>query len=84
MNKVIQMFKKHKDAKKIQKQKQQEQFLMNYFSILYRIQDYGKLQIPYFIRAQQAVEDIKRRGLLEDVYKYIYKSGCKIGGKVSC
>lgn len=74
---IIQKIKKHQQQKRAEKQKKQEQFLTNYFSILYRVRDYGTLQIPHFIRAQQAVEDIKKRGLLEDVYKYI-KKGVKV------
>lgn len=75
MNKLLQKIKKHQEQKRAEKQRKQEQFLTNYFSVLYRVRDYGTLQIPHFIRAQQTVEDIKQRGLLEDVYKYIYKKG---------
>ena len=75
MNKLFQKIKKHQEQKRAEKQRKQEQFLTNYFSVLYRVRDYGTLQIPHFIGAQQTVEDIKQRGLLEDVYKYIYKKG---------
>jgi len=78
MNKIIQRIKKFLEQKRAEKQKKQEEFLTTYFSILYRVRDYGTLQIPHFIRAQQTVEDIKKRGLLEDVYKYVYKKGVKI------
>lgn len=81
MNKVIQMFRNHKQQKELQEQQKQERFLKKYFSVVYRINDYDKIEIPYFMKAQQTVDDLKKRGLLKDVYKYIIKKG---GVKVAC
>ena len=76
--KIIQMIKDKKEQRRLKEQQKQERFLKKYFSVVYRINDYDRIELPYFIKAQQTVDDLKKRGLLEDVYKYIIKRGVKI------
>ena len=76
--KIIQMIKDKKEQRRLEEQQKQERFLKKYFSVVYRINDYDRIELPYFIKAQQTVDDLKKRGLLEDVYKYIIKRGVKI------
>ncbi|MCD8025066.1 MAG: hypothetical protein LUE64_05980 [Candidatus Gastranaerophilales bacterium] len=73
--KITQLLKKQSETKKRQKLEKQEKFLKKYFSRLYAKNDAGKVEIPFFIKAQQTVEDLKKRGLIEDVFKYISKRG---------
>lgn len=75
MKKIISFIQKKRQIEKEKTQRNQEKFLQMYFSYLYQKNDAGKVEIPYFIKAQQTVEDIKKRGLLADVYKYIIKKG---------
>lgn len=72
--KIIQLFKEKRQIKDAQIAKRQENYLENYFSKLYAKNDAGKVEIPHFIKAQQAVEDLKKRGLLEVAYEQIKKA----------
>lgn len=72
---VIQLFKNNKAQKRRQEREQKEQFLQEYFSRLYEKNDAGKVEIPFFIKAQQTVDELKANGLLDDVFKHIQKRG---------
>ena len=80
MKRIIERIKNYKEEKAKKEQQKQERFLKRYFSVIYRINDFERVEIPYFQKAEQTVEDLKKRGLLKDVYKYIIKKG----GKVAC
>ena len=73
--KIISFIQKKRQIKKAKEQRKQEKFLQMYFSYLYQKNDAGKIEIPYFIKAQQTVEDLKFRGLLAPVYNHIIKKG---------
>ena len=75
MNKIISFIQKKRQIQKVKKQRNQERFLQMYFSYLYQKNDARKVEIPYFIKAKQTVEDLKMRGLLAPVYNYIIKKG---------
>lgn len=73
--KIIQLFRQRKQISDAKIAKRQENYLENYFSKLYAKNDAGKIEIPHFIKAQQTVEDLKRRGLVADMYKHIKQKG---------
>lgn len=75
MNKIISFIQKKRQIRKAKKQRNQERFLQMYFSYLYQKNDAGKVEIPYFIKAKETVEDLKMRGLLTPVYNLIIKKG---------
>lgn len=72
---IIQLFKEKRQIKDAKIAKRQENYLENYFSKLYAKNDAGKVEIPHFIKAQQTVEDLKKRGLVADIYKHIKQKG---------
>ena len=78
LKKIIEMIKKHRAQKFLNEQRKKEEYLNEYFSFMYWVNDMGRLEVPYFQKARQTVRDLKRRGLLEDVYKYIVKRGVKV------
>ena len=78
MKRIIEFMKRKQEERKLREQRKQEAFLKRYFSVMYRINDYDLIEIPYFKKAESTVEDLKRRGLLSDVYKYIVKKGVKV------
>lgn len=75
MEKVILFIQKKRQIEKARRQRNQEKFLLMYFSYLYQKLDKNKVEIPYFLKAQKTVNDLKNRGLVADVYKYILKKG---------
>lgn len=75
MNKIISFIQKKRQIEKARKQKNLEKFMHMYFCYLYQKNDAGKVEIPYFIKAKQTVEDLKMRGLLAPVYNHIITKG---------
>ncbi len=78
MKKFFEMLKRRKAQKLLKEQKKQESFLTEYFSFIYWVNDMGRLEIPYFQKAEQTVIDLKKKGLLKDVYNYIIERGVKV------
>lgn len=75
MKKIISFLKAKREIEKARKQANQERFLIMYFCYLYQKLDAGKVELPYFIKAKQTVEDLKFRNLISDVYEHIQKRG---------
>ena len=78
MKKLIAHIKKQIEQKKIKEQQMQERFLKRYYSVLYKVNDFERVEIAYFLKAEQTVEDLKQRGLLSEVYRYIKRKGVKV------
>lgn len=78
MKKFIEMLKRRKAQKLLKEQQKQESFLTEYFSFIYWVNDMGRLEIPYFQKAEQTVNNLKKKGLLKDVYNYIIERGVKV------
>jgi len=76
--KVIELLKKAVAEKKKHQQERQENYLLYYFSKLYARNDRNIVAIPYFIKADETLKSLKRRGLVNDVYNYIQKKGEKV------
>ncbi len=75
MKKILLLIRKKRLIAKMKARKQQEEFMQMYFMYLYKKQDEGKLEIPYFIKAQETIEELKIRGIYDDVYEHILKKG---------
>jgi len=75
MKKILLLIRKRRLIQKMQEQRQQEEFMQMYFTYLYKKQDAGKVEIPYFIKAKETVEELKMRGIFDDVYEHILKKG---------